>query len=368
MVDVEDEESDFAYDWHVSFSTVSPIRLAAGTTFDLSVAMASDDEVAQTYGEDWKAATSALSLSPLSHVLPSSYTLPPLIAAPTFRCALSPPSTESILSQPSSSTQLPTHPLFRTLLSTLSLPLTLAVDFLTLYYWYTRRASTGIAMPSQLIDASLDVLWRVLAGLVYDSWDPIEVVKVGVLWWMQIGLLGGWGWEQLGWPKGWAMPGLLGRRKEREGSEERKSWRCDVGGLGWGMRAGVSICSRDPSFETQAGDVLTSHSPLVPLSPKALPPHLPSLQPRYPPSSHFRPNLHPLAALHPHSLSILPQSRRRHQLPPPPPVDLPLRPPAPPQPSLGNLCWRLPTRGLSLPRAGGDQPGTEGRGGVGLVG
>jgi hypothetical protein len=64
LLSIVEEEPDFEFAWELDFSTVSPVRLAAGTTFDINASTEGDDEYKKMYGDDWKEASSELTVRP----------------------------------------------------------------------------------------------------------------------------------------------------------------------------------------------------------------------------------------------------------------------------------------------------------------
>ncbi|KAL7414892.1 hypothetical protein BDY24DRAFT_369588 [Mrakia frigida] len=190
-------ESDFSYDWEISFSTVSPLKLAIGSdASEMMMNSLAEDANFLPDGDDWVDTTNSL----LGH-----------------------PSTPR------------TRPLLRVFLALVIAFLSTATACLDFYYWWTRSLTTGIAIPSRLIDVSFDVLsaFVLLASTSFGdfiSWLGLgyQLALFSIQW--SLGLRLEWTWRG---PWG-LIPVRVERRRPTR--REKKSSRLDVTGFSWTLR------------------------------------------------------------------------------------------------------------------------------------
>ncbi|KAL7414805.1 hypothetical protein BDY24DRAFT_384636 [Mrakia frigida] len=226
--EVIDDDSDFSFDWHLTFSTTSPLKvaLATGVSDDVNgqylVSNRSTHNIAE--GQD---------------------------RAELFNAILGHPFNPSA------------RPILRKFLRTLSSILTFFSVIIQAHFWITRSVTTGISMPAQVIDSVgefIHSIWKdVLDGSRSDLWIGVIIMTVcsSVLWALALRLeFSWWGW----------VPIWVSRRKASH--LERASARLDMR-FSWKQRGLSFLVFLAISFLAPKLPYLIHASPPKPLTPSS---------------------------------------------------------------------------------------------------
>ncbi|KAL7414855.1 hypothetical protein BDY24DRAFT_440313 [Mrakia frigida] len=186
--EVLEDEPDFSFDWHLTFSTSSPLKVALGTGL--------------SFGSDSGSISSNRSAHDIAGGQDTAELLNALIGHPF---------------NPS------TRPLLRKSLQTFSSILTFFSVLIQAHFWITRSVTTGISIPAQVIDSVYHYIWFIWQGLRDDPDVGFWVGAVfvtgcsSVVWSLALRLeFSWWGW----------VPVWVSRRKATH--LERASTRLDM--------------------------------------------------------------------------------------------------------------------------------------------